>query len=230
LSDESLFREVDEEVRRERLAKLWERYGNLIVAVSVIVIAAVAGTKGWQYWKRQQAETAGAGYFAALALQAEGKAEEAAQALDAVIKGGHAGYATLAHLLSAARLAAEGKTDEAVKAYDAVSADGSAPPELRDLARVRAGYLLASSASVDELQARLQPLDKPGGPWLNAVREIKAAAAYRAGDYQQADRLMNELVADPNAPQAARQRALIMVQLLAPMLGKTEAANETSGQ
>ena len=32
LSDESLFREVDEEVRQEQFKKLWARYGNAIIA------------------------------------------------------------------------------------------------------------------------------------------------------------------------------------------------------
>ncbi len=231
MSDESLFREVDEEVRRERLAKLWAQYGNLVLAVSIVVILGVAGTKGWQYWKRHQAEAAGQSYFAALALQAEGKAEEAGKALTDVITGGHAGYATLARLQAAAQLSGEGETDEAVKAYDAISGDVNAPAELRDLARVRAGYLLAGTASLEDLQSRLQSLDSPGNPWLNSVREIKATAAYRLGDYQTADRLMNEVIADPTAPQTARQRALIMVQLLTPLLRpKTEAANQPAGQ
>lgn len=231
MSDESLFREVDEEVRRERLAKLWARYGNLVLVVSIAVILGVAGTKGWQYWKRHQAEAAGASYFSALALQAEGKAEEAGKALTDVITGGHAGYSTLARLQAAAKLSGEGKTEEAVKAYDAIAADLNAPAEFRDLARIRACYLLAGTASLEDLQSRLQPLDTPGNPWLNSVREIKATAAYRAGDYQLADRLMNEVIADPNAPQGARQRALIMVQLLTPLLKpRAEAANQPAGQ
>lgn len=231
MSDESLFREIDEEVRRERLTKLWQRYGNLVMAVSLAVIVGVAGTKGWQYWKRQQAETAGAGYFAALALQAEGKAEEAGEALRAVITGGHAGYAALARLQEAARLAGAGDVEAALKAYDGIAADTAAPTELRDLARVRAGYLLANSATDEELQTRLRGLEGASSPWINAVREIRGTAAYRNGDYQLADRLMSEIVTDPNAPQSARQRALVMVQLLAPQLGgKSEAASQPAGQ
>lgn len=231
LSDESLFREVDEDVRREQLAKLWERFGSLIIAVSLLVILGVAGYKGWQYWQRIQNEAAATRYFEALTLREQGKTAEADAILKEIGAGGHGGFATLADLQAAASLAEQGKTEEAVKAYDAIAADPSVATQFRDLARVKAGYLLAGTASPEELKKRLEPLDRPDSPWINAVREIKGMAAYKAGDYMLADRLMNEIIADPNAPVAARQRAQIMVQLLAPLLGKrAEASNEPTGQ
>ncbi len=66
LSDESLFREVDEEVRRQKLQDLWNRWGNVFIAISVAVILLVAGYKGWQYWEQRQAEQAARDYFAAV--------------------------------------------------------------------------------------------------------------------------------------------------------------------
>ncbi len=43
-----IFREVDEEVRREQLKKLWERYSILIVAVAVLIVAGVGGWRGYE--------------------------------------------------------------------------------------------------------------------------------------------------------------------------------------
>ena len=62
MSDESLFREVDEEVRQDQLKKIWDRYGNIILAVCLAVIALVAGIKGWEYWQTKQAEAAAETY------------------------------------------------------------------------------------------------------------------------------------------------------------------------
>ena len=36
-----IFHEVDEEVRRERLQKLWERYSIYIIALAVLIVAGV---------------------------------------------------------------------------------------------------------------------------------------------------------------------------------------------
>lgn len=226
MSEDSLFREVDEEVRRDQFAKLWQRYGSYVVAVSLLVILAVAGIKGWQYWQTRQAEAGGAAYQQALNQLEQGKAAEAQLSFAEIASGSHKGYATLARLQLAAALAERGETAEAVAAYDKVADDGSVDQELRDLARVRAGYLLAGTANAEELEVRLRPLDRPNSPWTNAVREIRAIAAYRAGDFGLADRLMNEILVDPQAPQGMRQRAQIMVQLLQPVLpGKTAAAD-----
>jgi hypothetical protein len=224
LSDDSLFREVDEEFRRDQALRLWKRYGNYVVAVALAVIIGVSGFKGWEYWQTYRAETAGAAYHQALSHLEQDRTEQAQTIFADLAAGGQQGYATLARLQLAGILAEQGRTAQAVEAYDAVANDGSAAREFRDLARVRAGYLLAGTARPEELQERLAVLDRPDSPWRNAVREILAAAHYRTGNFVEADRLMNEVLVDPQAPQAMRQRAQMMVQLLQPVLAERAAA------
>jgi len=217
VSDESLFREVDEEVRQEQFKKLWERFGNYAVALCFVVVAGVAGLKGWQYWQVKQSEAAAQVYFEAVKLAGEGKAEEAAAQFAKVT---HAGYGQLARIREAGVLAGQGKIEDAVKIYDAVAADAAADPALRDLARIRAGYVLADTMTPDQLLSRLGSLDRDDNPWRHAAREIFGIAAFRTGDYSMADRYMNAIFADPRAPAALRQRAQAMIQLLTPLLDK----------
>jgi len=224
VSDESLFREVDEEVRKEQIAKIWKRYGNVFVGLSIGIVVAVAGLKGWQYWQRVQAEKAGSAYFAAATLQQDQESEKALSAFETLAKGSHTGYATLARLRVADALAAAGKRDEAVKAYDALAADSSLDRSLRDVARVRAAWLLADAASANDLAKRLSGLDAKNSPWRDTVNEILALASYRAGDYGDADRRMNEIMASPDLTPAARQRARIFLQVLQPHIAKQSGA------
>jgi hypothetical protein len=217
LSDESLFREVDEEVRQEQFKKLWARFGNLIIAVCFIVIAGVAGFKGWQYWQVKQSEEAGASFFTAVKLAGEGKAEDAQKQFEAI---SHEGYAALANMRAANLLASQGKTAEAVKIYDAVAADGAADAVLRDLARMRAAIALADTATPADLEARVKPFDAAGNPWRHAAREIMAAALWRSGDIMGADKQVQAILADPEAPAGVRQRAMVLAELLAPQLGQ----------
>jgi len=226
LSDDSLFREVDEEFRRDQALKLWQRYGNYVVAVALAVVLLVAGVKGWQYWQTYRAETAGAAYHQGLAHLEADSTDEAQAIFAELADGGQKGYSTLARLQLAGILADRGEVAEAVEAYDAVAEDSSAVREFRELANVRAGYLLAGTESPEILQRKLALLDRPDSPWRNAVREILASAHYRTGNFVEADRLMNEVLVDPEAPQAMRQRAQMMVQLLEPVLaGKAAAVN-----
>lgn len=224
LSDEFLFREVDEEVRRQKIQDLWNRWGNLFVAVSLVVIVLVAGYKGWQYWEIKRSEEAARAYFAAIDLASQGKSGEAAKKFGEVTSGGHSGYGFLARMNMAAELAAAGKANEAVKAYDEIAAASSAEPNLRNAARIRAALLLVDTASREEIIKRVADLGKPDNVWRNQAREILALAAYRANDYAEADRLMNEIVLDQESPPNLRQRAQLMISLLAPHLGESKPA------
>src|SRR5258708_37882091 len=76
-----IFTEVDEEVRREQLKKLWERYGNYVVAAVILVVAAVAAWRGYDYWQIRKAAETGAAYHAAARLAEGGKPGQAAAAL-----------------------------------------------------------------------------------------------------------------------------------------------------
>jgi hypothetical protein len=213
VSDESLFREVDEEVRRDQAKKLWDRYGTVIVAVSLLVIVGVAGWKGWQYWQLSRSQAAAKVYFDQGA-PATGRDNE----LEELAKSGPSGYALLARFSLAGDLAKAGKRDEALKAYEAIAGDSAVPQAFREAATIRTGYLMADTASAADLQARLSPLDKPDSVWRLPIREINALAAWREGRYEDAFRLASEIAADPAAPQGMRQRAQIMAAVLQPLI------------
>ncbi len=214
MSDDGFFREVDEEVRSDKVAQIWKRFGNLMIAGCVVLVVAVGGFKGWQYWQAQLAEKAGMDWYNAIALSEGGKTAEAEVAFDQITNSDHKGYSVLAKLSQAARLGQEGKTAEAVKIYDSVAADSSVDQPLQDLARVRAGYLLVDTSDVSDLASRLSGLEAGNSSWRHAVREILALANVRAGDYKAADEQLNMILADTATPAALRTRtALVSAQV-----------------
>jgi hypothetical protein len=217
LSDESLFREVDEEVRQEQFKKLWARYGSLVIAVCFVVVAGVGGFKGWQYWQVKQSETAGETFFSASKLTGTGKAEEALKTFESI---DHAGYSILADMRQAGILSTQGKTAEAVKIYDAIAASSSANPALRDLARMRAALALADSASPAELEARVKPFDMAGNVWRHSARDLMAASLWKSGDAAGARKYVDAILGDPETPADIQQRARILSDLLTPALAK----------
>ena len=213
MSDESLFREVDEEVRQEQFKKLWDRYGNVILALCLVLVAAVAAFKGWQYWQVKQAEAAGESFFTASKLEEAGKADEAMKQFAAI---GHSGYGVLARL----RAAGAAKPDAAVKAYDAIAGDTGTAAPLRDLARIRAAYLLVDIAKPEDIAARMKDMDTAGNLWRHEAREVMALARWRANDYAGTDKQTAAILADPETPAALRKRAQMLSELVLPMLGQ----------
>lgn len=216
-TDESIFREVDDEVRTEEYKKIWDRYGKYFTGLAIVAVAAVAAFQGWKYYQVKQSEDAGVIYADAVKKAANGKTDDALAAFAAV---NHVGYSQLAKLQEARLMADKGEADKAVAAYDAFVADPANDPALADLARIRAGYMLVDSKSPDELLVRLGKFDKDGQVWRNQVREIFGLSAYRTKDFAMADRYMRAIYDDAEAPSALRQRAQLMVQLIAPNLPK----------
>ena len=112
-----IFQEVDEEVRREQLKRLWERYGNFIIAACVLVVVGVGAWRGYEWWEAKKSAENGAAFEQAVTLAESGKQQEAEAAFAKLATDGSTGYRVLARLREAAELA---RTDRkaATAAYD----------------------------------------------------------------------------------------------------------------
>jgi hypothetical protein len=212
MSDTQFIREIDEELRRERLAKLWERYGHYVVGAAVLIVAATAGWRGWEWYQLREGIKIGSRFEAALTLAESGKHAEAEQEFAALAQEATWGYRLLARM----RLAAETGTRDAAAgaaAYDAIAADGSIDAAVRDVARLRAALLLLDTAQVAEIASRVEPLMAPGSPFRFSARETLALARYKAGEREAARKMFAELAVDPRTPPALRNRAEVMLAL-----------------
>jgi hypothetical protein len=209
-----IFREVDEELKREQYAKLWDQYGYLVIGAALAIVVAVAGYKYWKTQQMEQAATFGARYVEALGV-ADGKDRAKAEAaLKQIAAVAPRGYAMLAQLRGASLAASDGGTDDAVAAYDAMAKDGGVEPTLRDFARVQAAALRLDKADLAEMKERLGALAEADGSWRHSARELLGLAAFKAGELGEAEQWYNRISEDPQAPASMKQRAEMMVSLI----------------
>ena len=225
MSQDNIFREVDEELRSERMRKLWRGYGPYLIAAAVAVVLVVAAKEIWDWYQSGNAATSSDQYYQALTLT-EGTDTAAAQAaLNNVISAGHGGYPTLARFKQAELLARDGKSAEAVSAYDALSTNQN-NGTIRELALVLAANILVDSGTVAEVQARVGGLDNPESPMRNAAREAMGLAYYKAGDLENARKSFEAVTNDPLAPPDVQGRVRIYLgQLTAEGAAPAEAAD-----
>jgi hypothetical protein len=207
-----IFREVDEEVRREQLKKLWDRYGNFIVAAAILVVAGIAGWRGYGWWETKKAAESGAAFEAASTLAEAGKHSEAEAAFAKIASEGSSGYRSLARLREAAELA---QTDPkaAVTAYEEIAADAAVGPVLQDLATLRAGAILIDADAFQEARTRLEPLTGNDRTFHHTARELLVLAAWRAGDISLGKRWIDMIMTDLQTPPATRSRVEMLVAL-----------------
>jgi hypothetical protein len=207
-----IFQEVDEEVRREKLQQFWERHSNLIVAAALLIVLAVGGWRGYDWWENRKAAESGAAFEAAVGLAESGKQAEAQEAFSKLAKDGSSGYRILARFREAAELA---KTDPAaaVKAYDSLAAESGLGRSLQDLAVIRAGLILVDTATLADLNTRLEPLTATDRPFRHTARELLALGAWRSGDAAAAKRWFDLIATDTETPAGTRQRIEVLMTL-----------------
>ena len=90
MSNETIFREVDEELRGDRLRALWRRYGPFVIGGAIAIVLVVAVNEGWAWWQNSNAARSSDQFYAALELAESGDVAAAQEALNAVVAQGTA--------------------------------------------------------------------------------------------------------------------------------------------
>lgn len=209
-----IFREVDEDLRRDRLERLWKRYGSWIIGAAIILVAATAAVTLWRDYQHKQRQQAGVEYASALSLAHAGKTQEAIEALSRLGTGASDGHGLLARFEIAALKAQSGDKPGAIAAYQAIADDGTVGPTYRELATVLAALDGISEGEPAPIIAKLQPIATGNGPWHASALEITALAQLKGGDKAAALETYKRLADDLNAPSVLRARAAEMVQAL----------------
>ncbi|MGV1752151.1 tetratricopeptide repeat protein [Agrobacterium sp. CG674] len=213
--NDTFVREVNEQIRAEQMSNFWGRYGIVVVAAAVLVVAGAAGTGIYEYWNSNRASASGDQFASALKLASEGKNDEALKALADLETAGHGSYPVLAKFRSATLLAQKGDTAGAITAFTAIGNDTSAPQVFRDTAKVRAAWLLVDTGSYEQVSAQAEVLASEGQAMRNSAREALGLAAYKAGDFVKAKQWFEQIMSDAQAPRNVTSRARIMLDNIA---------------
>jgi len=218
-----IFKEVEEDIRRDQAKKLWDRFGPYVIGLAVLIVVATAGYRGWIYWQERQAQATGDRFFSALELAEGGKHEEAITALEAIAADGSGQYPVLAGFRIAAEKEATGDIDGAVAEFDAIAARNDIAGEVKALARLRAAMLLSASLPLADMESRIGDLAATGNVWRHNARELLGLSAWRAGDYEKARQYFTEIGDDQESPSDMRQRVQIMLALITSRIGAPPA-------
>jgi hypothetical protein len=214
-----IFTEIEEDMRRDRVASLWRRYGKLVIAAAFLLVIGTALYVFWQNYRQRQDEAAGNRYSQAVALMhggADAKAFDAFKALSATTS--QEGYGLLARIQVAA-MQAQGTAGTAtpatrkagLDALDAIAKDSDVRQDYRDIARLQWGLYGVDSLPKASIVEALQPLTIAPNPWRFTATELSALSDLRSGDKRTALTLYKSLADDLDAPQSVRARAAEIV-------------------
>jgi hypothetical protein len=210
MSDLEVFREVDEDYRRDRMIAFWRRYGGLAFAAVLAVLLAAEGANYWIQRNHTKKEAETAEFEALLSSIKPGADAEAIANISAYAAKADPTKATLALFAEASMRQRAGNNVAAAQVYHQIADGGQASEELRDLAVVRLGYIAVDEANPEPLIPRLQTIASKDSPWRFSAKEAIALLTARAGQRESAAKMFSDLAQDVGAPpdMAGRARAL----------------------
>jgi hypothetical protein len=205
MAQDNIFREVDEELRSDRMRSFWRRFAPYIIGAAVLVVVGVAANEGWTWYHANNAAKSSDELYAAFDLADGGDIAAAQTQLTTLIADGSGSYPMLAQFKQAGLLAKDGKVTEAVAAYDALAINLS-NQHLRELGLVLAGNLMVDAGTLADVQARVETIATEGNPLRNAAREAMGLAQYKAGEFAAAQTSFEAVLNDPMTQSSTRNR------------------------
>lgn len=210
VDNESFYREVDDELRRDQMKTYWERFGKLIIAGIVLLLGLLGGYIWWQNQQEVKAGERSATLVGAFDDVASGRKAPAAAKLDALVKDGSDGHRAAA-LLTKADVAIEAKDLKgAAVLFKQVADDEGLARPYRDLALVRMTAVEFDTLPPQAVIDRLKGLAVTGNPWFGSAGEMVALSYLKLQKPQQAAGVFAAMAKDKKLPDTLRSRATQM--------------------
>ena len=224
--NDNIFDEITADLRRDRMADAWAKYGRYVIG-GVAAVLIVAGVTVMRRWAGQQ-EAASARFDALQADIAEADSDQKIARLLAFAEAESNGYGALARFTAALDQAEQGQFDNALSGFDELAGRSGLPDSLQDYAALQAAIvLLDSGGALDDIESRLDDLVDDDNRLQPMAREV-LALAYSAHDRPlEARDLLMQQIADGRVSSLTRARAEIMLQTVnGGLIGLPEANAE----
>jgi hypothetical protein len=206
--------EVEEELRKDEYNRLLKKFGPLLIGIVALIIGGTAFME-WQKSSEDKAARATSyAYVQAGKLASDGKNDEAIRDFLAISEKAPSGYAGLSLMRAAAISLREGERAQAVSFFDR-AAQTFELPRHKQLAQIKAAYILAGDGRYDDVRSRLGSLAQPDQPYEYLARELLGFAAMQTGDMSAAREQFSYLSTIPGVTETIAARAAQYLSLMA---------------
>lgn len=214
-NEKDFIHEVDEDVRADKLLKLWKEYSNFFYGFVIAILLIVGGTSGYKKYRQNQSMDLANRYTAALELLVAEKYDEGLKALESIehnASGHSIGYAVMAKLQRASYMMKRQKDktipeDSVMQVYWDLSSNDAYPKLYRDYGTyLSAFYSLKKeyvNISKDEVLKRLHVLVEPTNPVRLIALELLAHYQKQDGQIEEARKSCEAVLNDPTPDQSS---------------------------
>ena len=163
-----IFQEIDEDLRQDKVARLWKAYGKYLVALAVFIILVIASYRFIEHKNEKNREQTSELYELASETGRSGDKKAAIELLSDEMFDENIGYSIISKLRKAALAKSNNDLEGTEIVLKEIITNEDIPLYLRDLARLK---LFASDS--DNNSSQLEVLIEEEGPWKFLALELK---------------------------------------------------------
>ncbi|MAP51404.1 MAG: hypothetical protein CMM11_08465 [Rhodospirillaceae bacterium] len=204
-----IFQEIDEDLRQDKVARLWKAYGKYLVALAVFIILVIASYRFIEHKNEKNREQTSELYELASEAGRSGDKKAAIELFSDEMFDENIGYSIISKLKKAALAKSNNDLEGTEIVLKEIITNEDIPLYLRDLARLK---LFASDS--DNNSSQLEVLIEEEGPWKFLALELKGGIQLEGGNLKEARSIFKELTDDANTPNNLRRRASEILKAL----------------
>ena len=209
-----VFEEVEEEIRSERLKRLARNWLPILGGILLVALIAALSWWGWQSFQTSRAHAGSIAYQRGLEAMQSGDSAGAETAFTEAEKAGNGAYKSLALQQRAGIAVAANRIPDAIELLDQ-AARASGDPILHDAAVYKSALLMMDNgATLETLEAKLEPLTKADRPMLPFAQEALGMARLQFNKPAEAREMFVLLTLGQDIPDSVRQRAQAAIGMI----------------
>ena len=198
-------REVDEELQRERLRNLWQKYRFAVIGLVIGILLTTIGTEVYHSWRQKVSLSESDSFENAAVLAYTGETDKAVEILKKLASDGRTGYAPLAEMKLAGIYFSQNKPQEGIASLNKVIAS-DAPEQLKAVATIAYVGQQFETEDPAKLQAMLKPLLAGTSNFVGSAAEFSAALYLKQNNQAEAINVLTQTINNPKTAPAVKQR------------------------
>lgn len=207
-----IFREIEEDIRRDQMSKIWKKYGSWLLTIILAIILLTVILVWWRQQQENRQYERAIIYQNAQEIIASGNPLNAEDLLLSLIKE-EGGYSMLARFELAALRVKSGKLETAINIYNGISEDQGVYYPYRQLSMIKHALLLIEMPEINandlsNMNKTLENSLKAPTPLALAlsINEVQVLLHLKLGQILEAKQGIIRIIDNPNAPVNMRRR------------------------
>ena len=198
-------REVDEELQREKLRIMWQKYRFAIIGFVVGVLLVTIGNEVYHSWRQKVSLEESNAFENASVLAYTGDTDKAKVILEKLAKDGDTSYRALSEMKLAGIYLSQNDRSKALASLQKVMSS-DAPEQLKAVATIAYVGQTFETENVQKLLDLLKPLLNSDSAFAGSAAELTAALYLKEGNNTAAVKTLQDAIANPVASPVVKQR------------------------